>query len=149
MLKWLWKFVKYQLNFANFHSCHEKWIKFGQTLSTTKTKVHSIQWCFSRSKTFGFNEILSRFILFMTKIFCFTWISQLPILQPSLMSVGKARSLPFSGAPERCFTRVGYSLTRKIRLGWKILKVNTKIRKLRIKKFYNSAKWYKTFYVIY
>ncbi len=33
--------------------------------------------------------------------------------QPSLMFVGEARSLPWSGAPERSFTRVGSGLTRK------------------------------------
>jgi hypothetical protein len=33
--------------------------------------------------------------------------------------VGKARNLPYSGAPERCFTWVGSCLTRKHLLGWK------------------------------
>jgi hypothetical protein len=33
--------------------------------------------------------------------------------QPSLMLVGKARSLPQNGAPERCFTQIGSGLTRK------------------------------------
>jgi hypothetical protein len=33
--------------------------------------------------------------------------------QFSLTFVGKARSLPWSGAPERCFTKVGAGLTRK------------------------------------
>ncbi len=28
-------------------------------------------------------------------------------IQPTRMFVGKARSLPMSGAPERCFTQVG------------------------------------------
>jgi hypothetical protein len=32
--------------------------------------------------------------------------------QPSLMIVGEARSLPWSGAPASCFTRVGSSLKR-------------------------------------
>ncbi len=32
--------------------------------------------------------------------------------QPSLMFVGKARGLPYSGAPERCFTRLGNKLER-------------------------------------
>ncbi len=34
--------------------------------------------------------------------------------QPSLVFVGKARSLPKSGALERSFTRVGSGLTHKI-----------------------------------
>ncbi len=38
-------------------------------------------------------------------------------LQPSLMFVGKARSLRYSGPPEWCFTLVGSGL--KIRLGCK------------------------------
>jgi hypothetical protein len=33
--------------------------------------------------------------------------------KPSLMFVGKIRNLPWSGAPERCFTRVGSGLTHK------------------------------------
>ncbi len=33
------------------------------------------------------------------------------------MFVGEARSLPWSGAPQRCFTWVG--LPANIRLGWK------------------------------
>jgi hypothetical protein len=40
--------------------------------------------------------------------------------QPSLMFVGKARSLLYSGAPVSGFAQVGYSLNRKkSRLGWK------------------------------
>jgi hypothetical protein len=35
------------------------------------------------------------------------------LFQPSLMFVGEARKLPWSEAPERCFTQVGSSLTRK------------------------------------
>ncbi len=31
------------------------------------------------------------------------------------MFVGKARSLPWSGAPEMCFTRIGSGLTQKHR----------------------------------
>ncbi len=41
------------------------------------TKVHGIQQCFSRSKTFGFYEISYRIVLFMTEIWCFTRISQI------------------------------------------------------------------------
>ncbi len=36
-------------------------------------------------------------------------------LAPGLMFVGKARSLPYSGAPERCFIQVFSGI---IRLGW-------------------------------
>jgi hypothetical protein len=32
--------------------------------------------------------------------------------QPSLVFVGKSRSLPYSGAPEKCITQVGSGLTR-------------------------------------
>jgi len=39
--------------------------------------------------------------------------------QPLLVFAGKARSLPYSGAPERFFTWVGPALLAKIRLGWK------------------------------
>jgi hypothetical protein len=42
LLKWLGKTVKYCLNFVNFHSCTEKWPKFGQLLSITLTKVVGI-----------------------------------------------------------------------------------------------------------
>jgi hypothetical protein len=52
--------------------------KLGKLCTKTLTNVHSIQWRFSRSKTFGFNEILSCFILLMTENFCFAQISQLP-----------------------------------------------------------------------
>jgi hypothetical protein len=33
--------------------------------------------------------------------------------QPSLLFVGKARSLPYSGAPERFFNRIGSCLTNR------------------------------------
>ncbi len=33
--------------------------------------------------------------------------------QPSLMFMGEASGLPKSGAPERCFSQVGSTLTRK------------------------------------
>ncbi len=81
MLKWLGKFVKYWLNFANFHSCHEKWMKVGQILSKTFTKVHSIYQKFSQSFTFSFNKISFCFISLMNKIFRFKWDLQLPIIQ--------------------------------------------------------------------
>ncbi len=32
-------------------------------------------------------------------------------IQPSMIFMGAARSLPYKGAPERCFTRVGLRLT--------------------------------------
>jgi len=38
-------------------------------------KVHGIEQSFYRSKTFGFNKILSCFISLMTEIFRFIWIS--------------------------------------------------------------------------
>ncbi len=47
LLKLLEKTVKYCLNFVNFHSCTEKWPKFGQLLSITLMKVYSIPWWFS------------------------------------------------------------------------------------------------------
>jgi hypothetical protein len=78
LLKWLGKTAKYCLNFISFRSCTEKWPKVGQTLSITLTKVYGIQRRFSQSETFGFNKISSCFVLFMTKIFCFTHTSQLP-----------------------------------------------------------------------
>jgi len=43
------------------------------------------------------------------------WLARVFVLgrpfHPSLMLVGKVRSLPMSGAPQRCFTRVGFGLT--------------------------------------
>jgi hypothetical protein len=39
--------------------------------------------------------------------------------QPSLKFVGEARSLPYSGAPEKRFTQVALALPANIRLGWK------------------------------
>jgi hypothetical protein len=38
---------------------------------------------------------------------------EISLFQPSLMIVGETRSLSYSGAPERGFTRVGSSLTRR------------------------------------
>ncbi len=35
------------------------------------------------------------------------------VFQLSIMFVGKARSLLWSGTPERCFTQIRYSLTSK------------------------------------
>jgi hypothetical protein len=37
--------------------------------------------------------------------------------QPSLVFVDKARSLPYSGAPERCFTWVGLGMARGLLIG--------------------------------
>ncbi len=48
-LKWLGKTVKYCHNFVNFCSCTEKWLKVGQLLSITLTKVYGIPWRFSWS----------------------------------------------------------------------------------------------------
>jgi hypothetical protein len=39
--------------------------------------------------------------------------------QMNLMYVGKVRSLPLSGAPERDFIGMGASLPENIKLGWK------------------------------
>ncbi len=47
------------------------------TLSGNLTKVQGIEQSFFRSKTFSFNKIMSHFISLMTKIFCFTRISQI------------------------------------------------------------------------
>ncbi len=74
--KWLGKTVKYCLNFVNFHS-----LKNGFKLANfclKLTKVFDIPQRFSQSQTFSFNKILSHFISFMTEIFLFTKISQLP-----------------------------------------------------------------------
>ncbi len=53
-------------------------LKVGQLLSITSTKVYGIPWMFSRSQTFSFNKTSFCFVLFMTEIFRFTKISQLP-----------------------------------------------------------------------
>jgi len=55
---------------------------------------------------------------FRNKLEC---LSLVMLFHPSLMFEGEARSLPLSGAPERCFTRVGSSLPANARLGWKRL----------------------------
>ncbi len=47
------------------------------------------------------------------------------------MFVGRAKSLPLSGAPERCFTQVGQLALDKH------YNLFTKIRNLRSKKFYD------------
>jgi hypothetical protein len=44
---------------------------------------------------------------------------------PNLMFTGMARSLPYSGAPERGFTQVSSALLINIRLGWRHARVNT------------------------
>jgi hypothetical protein len=49
LLKWLEKQSTICLNFINFHSYTEKWLKDGQLLSITLTKVHGIPRRFSRS----------------------------------------------------------------------------------------------------
>jgi hypothetical protein len=52
--------------------------------------------------------------LFMSAIYeCLYKAKVFVATQDSLMFVGKARSLPFSGALERFFTWVGSSLTHK------------------------------------
>ncbi len=43
------------------------------------------------------------------------------LIQPGLMFVYMVRSLPEDGATERCFTRVGLSLTFRHRLGWTVM----------------------------
>ncbi len=78
LVNWLGKRVKYWLNFINFHLCTEKWLKVGQLLSINLMKVHSIQQRFSWSYTFGLDKISSCFVSFMTEIFHFTQITQLP-----------------------------------------------------------------------
>jgi hypothetical protein len=63
--------------------------------------------------------------------------------QPSLLFVGKTRNLPYSGAPERFFNRVGSFFTSIHQLGWKGLPGNKHSSLLRQfinygrKKFYN------------
>ncbi len=65
-------------------------------------------------------------------------------LAPGLMFVGKARSLPYSGAPERCFIHVFSGI---IRLGWKglpgtnALAYYKKVMTYVHKKFYNIGLW--------
>jgi hypothetical protein len=48
LLKWVGKTDKYCLNFFNFHSCTEKWLKVGQLLSRL-TKNYGIPQRFSQS----------------------------------------------------------------------------------------------------
>ena len=66
------------LNFANFHSCHEKWMKVGQNSYKTLAKVHGIWQKFSGSFTFGFYNFFFHFVSLMNEIFRFNQNSQLP-----------------------------------------------------------------------
>ncbi len=68
-----WKTGKYCLNFVNFYLC--------QLLSIALTKVYGIPWKFWQSQTFDFNKISSHFVSFITEIFCFTNILQLPSIK--------------------------------------------------------------------
>ncbi len=52
-------------------------MKDRKILSRYLMKVHGIPRSFSRSKTFGFYEILYCIVSFMTEIWCFTRISQI------------------------------------------------------------------------
>jgi hypothetical protein len=67
--------------------------------------------------------------------------------QPSLIFVGKARRVPYSGVPERCLTWVGLSLTCKyyIRLERSARDKHTSLLRSFInygcKKFYNIGTW--------
>ncbi len=70
LLKWLGKTVKYCLNFINF-CCTEKCPKVANFQSFTLTKKYGIPPKLSPSQPFSFNKISSRFISFMTEIFCF------------------------------------------------------------------------------
>jgi hypothetical protein len=63
---------------------------------------------------------------------------------PSLMFVGEARSLPKSGAPERFFTRVGSSLTRKHQTRLERLAKDKHPRLLRKSVNYGRKKFYST-----
>ncbi len=77
-------------------------MKNGQKLAKlhprTFTKVHGIQQSFSQSETFVFSKISSCFISFMTEIFHFTWILQLPTEQRSAEGVFAVCTIqPMSG----------------------------------------------------
>ncbi len=79
LIKWLGKTVKYCLNFVNFHSCTEKWLKFSQLSSLTLTKVYGIPQGFLGHKLLVLTKFHLIFVSFMTEMFCFTKILQLPI----------------------------------------------------------------------
>ncbi len=99
MLKWLGKFVKHRLNFVNFCSCNEKWMKVGQISSNTLTKVNCI-W----QKFFGPSLlVLTKFhfiLLLMNKLFCFNKISQLPITN---IRIPKGLNYQPSVTKKKCF----------------------------------------------
>jgi len=63
------------LNIVNFCPWHEKWMKVGQILSGTLTKLR---------KNFSFHEILFCFVLLMNKLICIAWNFQ--IAQQSMKS---------------------------------------------------------------
>jgi hypothetical protein len=70
------------------------------------------------------------------------------------MFVGKARSLPLSGALERDFIVLGSGLTKNTRLDWKILPKTDplayyKIHNLRTKKFCKLGPWWQCYKKIY
>ncbi len=78
------------------------------------------------------------------------------LFQPSLMCVGKARSLAKSGAPERLFTFSGSGLTHKHLTGkacqGQTLKLIAKIRKLQEKSFLTlvpGVKFIKLYFIVF
>ncbi len=56
-----WENCQILSNFINFHECHEKWTKVGQTLSRILMKVHGAQQSFSQSQFFWFSQNLISF----------------------------------------------------------------------------------------
>ncbi len=63
-------------------TCNTSCMNFKKARAMLKAlKVCGIKRSFSRSTTFGFNKISSRFVSLMTQIFCFTQISQILIKQ--------------------------------------------------------------------
>jgi hypothetical protein len=69
---------KILLKWLGICSYTEKWLKVGQLSSKTLTKVYGIPQWFYHSQTFSFIEISSCFVSFMTKIFHFMKILELP-----------------------------------------------------------------------
>jgi len=72
--------------------------------------------------------ILSVIYGFCNKLECLSFGKP---FQPSLMFVGETRSLPWSGSPERCFTRVSSGLRRR-KLWKNASHISYSIRKLEV-----------------
>ncbi len=109
---------------VHFHAhCHLPELRASEILFQRRTSNFTVAGGSSRrpasptSRHQCYKTFLSVIYELSNKLEC---LSTTFLFQPSLMFVGKARSLPQNGAPERCFTRLSSSLAYKqqTRLEW-------------------------------